>query len=113
MFIWETLPWPWSTDVINALDPVLQSTLYRFVYKEIDSDSNILRNLNLCSYTNFYDHNNPLSKKFWEEGKCDARCWKDFFNVQYGRQTPCNGDRGTSLMVEEGGITNLRNFYNF
>ena len=36
-----------------------------------------------------------------EDGKCDAKCWKDFFNVQYGRTTPCNGDRGTSLMVKE------------
>ena len=54
-----------------------------------------LRYQNLCSYTN----DGPTD--MIEDGKCDAKCWKDFFNVQYGRTTPCNGDRGTSLMVKE------------
>ena len=70
--------------------------------KEIDSDSNVLRNLNLCSYTNIPNH--PLSDNFWK-GKCDSKCWKDFFDVDYERKTPCNGDRGTSLMVENEDLT--------
>ena len=55
-----------------------------------------LRYQNLCSYTN-----EEAVVHMIKDGKCDAKCWKDFFNVQYGRTTPCNGDRGTSLMVQE------------
>ena len=80
-------------------------------------DSNALRNLNLCSYTNFRNNpDHPLSKNVWD-GTCDSKCWKGFFDVHYERKTPCNGDRGTSLMVEEGvrveegGIVKIRNVY--
>ena len=75
--------------------------------QKIDSDSYFFRNLNICSYTNINAPNHPLLKGILD-GTCDSKCWKDFSlsSTSYERKTPCNGDRGTSLMVEEGGIMN-------
>ena len=55
----------------------------------------------LCTHTR-----SPATKEI-DSGFCDARCWRHFFQVrdfkykQYGRETPCYGDNGTTLMVKE------------
>ena len=70
----------------------------------------------MCSYTNWHTQPDHPLAKVWD-GTCDSKCWKNFFDVHYERKTPCNGDRGTSLMVEEGarveegGIVKIRNVY--
>ena len=50
---------------------------------------------NLCSYTK------SSATDLIRDGRCNAICWKSFFNVETPRNTPCKGDKGTSVMVQE------------
>ena len=60
--------------------------------------NNVLR-MNLCSYTEGWATN------MIHDGKCYGSCWKHFFNMSPYKNSGriCDGDRGTSLMVQERG----------
>ena len=34
------------------------------------------------------------------EGECDGKCWEEIYNWDT-YQSPCNGDRGASLVIKE------------